>query len=157
ISASNCSYSSQVTSGIVTMAPSGRFSTVAKKLEIFLTGCARIEIPLAYPSIRNDHTPPRENGRGTNSRIASRRVFHSKSKQSGLERQEPRIFTDATDQRGLSVTIRSIRENPRFLLSQCRLRRLKSNSRHCAIAIQHDTFLLPERQIGQMRPGHSVV
>jgi hypothetical protein len=41
-----------------------------------------------------------------------------KSGQAPLGRQEPRIFTDATDQRGLSVRIRSIGLNPRFLLLQ---------------------------------------
>src|SRR5215475_4900507 len=39
--------------------------------------------------------------------------------------QEPRIFTDPTDQCGLSVAIRRIRENPRLQLLQsylCRFR-----------------------------------
>ena len=40
----------------------------------------------------------------------------TKSEQAKSGRREPQIFTDATDQRGLSVTIRGIRVNPRLLL-----------------------------------------
>ncbi|HKQ77195.1 MAG TPA: glycosyltransferase family 39 protein [Blastocatellia bacterium] len=39
----------------------------------------------------------------------------AKPEQTSLGQQGPRINTDATDQRGLSVTIRRIRANPRFL------------------------------------------
>jgi hypothetical protein len=39
----------------------------------------------------------------------------AKSEQAPLGRQEPQIYTDATGQRGLSVTVRGIRVNPRFL------------------------------------------
>ena len=44
------------------------------------------------------------------------------SKQATEEERQPRIFTDATDQRGLPVTIRRIRLNPWFLPSQSRTR-----------------------------------
>ena len=42
-------------------------------------------------------------------------TLNSKSEQEELGQEETRIFTDATDQRGLSATIRGIRLNPRFL------------------------------------------
>ena len=51
----------------------------------------------------------------------------SKSKPVTLGQKEPRIFTDATDRRGLSVTIRSIRLNPRFLLYQSHLFRFSAS------------------------------
>ena len=46
---------------------------------------------------------------------------HDKSEETKLGQQEPRIFTDATDSHRLSALIRQICENPRFLLSRCRL------------------------------------
>jgi YD repeat-containing protein len=45
-------------------------------------------------------------------------ALFSKSGQATSMRPEPRIHTDAADQRGLSTTIRRIRENPWFLLLQ---------------------------------------
>lgn len=51
-------------------------------------------------------------------------VFQRKPEaaQTMLEQQKPRIFTDATDERGLSATIRRIRLNPWFPPSQSRVR-----------------------------------
>jgi hypothetical protein len=43
-------------------------------------------------------------------------VIGAKSEQVTLGQQQPRIFTDATDHRGLSVIIRRISENPRLRL-----------------------------------------
>ena len=43
-------------------------------------------------------------------------VIGAKSERATLGKQKPRIFTDATDQRGLSITIRRICVNPRLLL-----------------------------------------
>ncbi|MCI0389762.1 MAG: YfhO family protein [Acidobacteria bacterium] len=57
---------------------------------------------------------------GSQSNLAT---LKSKSEQAALGQQEPRIFTDATDQRGLSLTIRRIRLNP--LLLQSRLFRFR--------------------------------
>ena len=44
------------------------------------------------------------------------------SKQAMVERQQPRIFTNATDQCGLALTIRRVRLNPWFPPSQSRMR-----------------------------------
>jgi len=64
------------------------------------------------------------------------------SKQAMEERQGPRIFTDATDQRGLPVTIRRIRLNPWFLPSQSRRRlTLPTTLLLCYSALYH--FLAP--------------
>src|SRR5262245_26161074 len=60
-------------------------------------------------------------------RSAKVKVATAKPECATLGRQEPRIFTDAADQRGLSVTISNIRENPRFLPLQSRLFRSSGN------------------------------
>jgi hypothetical protein len=52
----------------------------------------------------------------------------SKSEQATSERQKPRIFTDATDQRGLSVKIHGISPNPRCLSSQSPLFRFSRSA-----------------------------